>query len=62
MDVFGVPLDFVLFALLRQGWRGALGFAVMLAGIGWELTDKRGRALLGGAPPVAEEVLAPSGA
>jgi Na+/H+ antiporter NhaD/arsenite permease-like protein len=46
---------------LRHGWHVALayviGFAVMLAIVGWHPTDKRGRALLGDAPPVAEEVL-----
>jgi len=51
---------------LRHGWHVALayvlGFLVMLAVIGWQPTDKRGRALLGDAPPVAEEVIAPLGA
>jgi Na+/H+ antiporter NhaD/arsenite permease-like protein len=46
---------------LRHGWHVALayvlGFAVMLALVGWHPTDKRGRALLGESPPVAEEVL-----
>ncbi len=45
---------------LRGGWHVALayviGFAVMLAVVGWHPTDKRGRALLGDLPPVAEEV------
>jgi Na+/H+ antiporter NhaD/arsenite permease-like protein len=45
---------------VRHGWHVALayviGFAVMLAIVGWHPTDKRGRALLGDAPPVAEEV------
>ncbi len=45
---------------LRGGWHVALayviGFAVMLALVGWHPTDKRGRALLGDLPPVAEEV------
>ena len=45
---------------VRHGWHVALayviGFAVMLAITGWHPTDKRGRALLGDAPPVAEEV------
>jgi len=46
---------------VRHGWHVALayviGFAVMLAIVGWHPTDKHGRALLGDAPPVAEEVL-----
>jgi len=46
---------------LRHGWHVALayvlGFLVMLALTGWHPTDKRGRALVGDAPPVAEEVL-----
>jgi Na+/H+ antiporter NhaD/arsenite permease-like protein len=46
---------------LQHGWHVALayviGFAVMLALVGWHPTDKRGRALLGETPPVAEEVL-----
>jgi Na+/H+ antiporter NhaD/arsenite permease-like protein len=46
---------------IRHGWHVALayvlGFAVMLAITGWHPTDKRGRALLGDAPPVAEEVM-----
>jgi Na+/H+ antiporter NhaD/arsenite permease-like protein len=46
---------------VRHGWHVALayviGFAVMLAITGWQPTDKRGRALLGDAPPVAEEVM-----
>ena len=51
---------------VRHGWHVALayviGFAVMLALVGWHPTDKRGRALLGDAPPVAEEVAQPLGA
>ena len=50
---------------LRHGWHVALayviGFAVMLALAGWHPTDKRGRALVGDAPPIAEEI-APLGA
>ena len=46
---------------LRHGWHVALayvlGFMVMLAIVGWHPTDKRGRALLGDAPPVAEQIL-----
>jgi Na+/H+ antiporter NhaD/arsenite permease-like protein len=46
---------------VRHGWHVALayviGFAVMLALAGWHPTDKRGRALVGDALPVAEEVL-----
>jgi Na+/H+ antiporter NhaD/arsenite permease-like protein len=46
---------------VRHGWHVALayviGFAVMMALVGWHPTDKRGRALLGETPPVAEEVL-----
>jgi Na+/H+ antiporter NhaD/arsenite permease-like protein len=46
---------------VRHGWHVALayiiGFAVMLALAGWHPTDKRGRAMIGDAPPVAEEVL-----
>jgi Na+/H+ antiporter NhaD/arsenite permease-like protein len=46
---------------VRHGWHVALayviGFAVMLAITGWHPTDKRGRALLGETPPVAEEVM-----
>jgi Na+/H+ antiporter NhaD/arsenite permease-like protein len=46
---------------VRHGWHVALayviGFAVMLALVGWHPTDKRGRALIGDAPPVAEEVM-----
>jgi Na+/H+ antiporter NhaD/arsenite permease-like protein len=46
---------------LRHGWHVALayvlGFLVMLLVAGWDPTDKRGRALAGGAPPVAEEVM-----
>jgi Na+/H+ antiporter NhaD/arsenite permease-like protein len=45
---------------VRHGWHVALayviGFAVMLALVGWQPTDKRGRALVGDAP-VAEEVM-----
>jgi Na+/H+ antiporter NhaD/arsenite permease-like protein len=51
---------------LRHGWHVALayviGFLVMLAIVGWHPTDKRGAALLGDAPPVAEEVVYPLGA
>jgi hypothetical protein len=51
---------------LRQGWHVALayvlGFAVMMALVGWHPTDKRGRALLGESPPVAEDILVPLGA
>jgi hypothetical protein len=50
---------------IAGGWHVALayvlGFAVMMAVVGWHPTDKRGRALLGDAPPVAEETL-PHGA
>lgn len=50
---------------VRHGWHVALayviGFAVMLAIMGWHPTDKRGHALHGAGPAVAEEVL-PSGA
>jgi len=50
---------------LKGGWHVALayvlGFAVMLAIVGWKPTDKRGRALAD-APPVAEEVAVPLGA
>jgi Na+/H+ antiporter NhaD/arsenite permease-like protein len=50
---------------VRHGWHVALayvlGFAVMLALVGWHPTDKRGHALVGDALPVAEEVV-PSGA
>ena len=46
---------------VRHGWHVALayviGFAVMLAVAGWSPTDKRGRALVGDAPPIAEEVM-----
>jgi Na+/H+ antiporter NhaD/arsenite permease-like protein len=46
---------------LRHGWHVALayviGFAVMLAIAGWHPTDKRGRALVGDAPPVADQVM-----
>jgi Na+/H+ antiporter NhaD/arsenite permease-like protein len=46
---------------LAHGWHVALayvlGFLVMLAIMGWHPTDKRGRAMLGDAPPVAEEVM-----
>ena len=46
---------------VRHGWHVALayviGFAVMLAIMGWHPTDKRGQALHGEVPPVAEEVL-----
>ncbi|MGQ0655417.1 MAG: citrate transporter [Betaproteobacteria bacterium] len=46
---------------LAHGWHVALayviGFAVMLALVGWNPTDKRGRALLGDAPPAAEQVM-----
>jgi Na+/H+ antiporter NhaD/arsenite permease-like protein len=46
---------------LRHGWHVALAyvlsFMVMLALVGWHPTDKRGRALVVDAPPVAEEVL-----
>ena len=46
---------------IRHGWHVALayvlGFIVMLALVGWHPTDKRGRALIGDAPPVAEEVM-----
>jgi hypothetical protein len=46
---------------LRHGWHVALayvlGFLVMLLVAGWDPTDKRGRALAGDAPPVAEEVM-----
>lgn len=94
MSVFGVPVDFILFALtllgvalfqqrmlqvalaglaalgaksvgrwLAGGWHVALayvlGFIVMLAIVGWHPTDKRGRAQLGDAPPVAEEITLP---
>ncbi|HYD04884.1 MAG TPA: citrate transporter, partial [Reyranella sp.] len=45
---------------VRHGWHVALayviGFAVMLALVGWHPTDKRGKALYGEVPPVAEEV------
>jgi Na+/H+ antiporter NhaD/arsenite permease-like protein len=51
---------------LRHGWHVALayvlGFLVMLALTGWHPTDKRGRALVGDAPPVAEEFFVPLGA
>jgi Na+/H+ antiporter NhaD/arsenite permease-like protein len=44
---------------IRHGWHVALayvlGFIVMLALVGWHPTDKRGRALLGGAPTVVEQ-------
>ena len=47
---------------LRHGWHVTLayilGFMVMLALAGWHPTDKRGRALQGGVPPVAAEYLA----
>jgi Na+/H+ antiporter NhaD/arsenite permease-like protein len=50
---------------LRHGWHVALayvvGFAVMLAIVGWHPTDKRGRAIVGDAP-AAEEVFHPLGA
>jgi Na+/H+ antiporter NhaD/arsenite permease-like protein len=43
---------------VTQGWHVALayviGFMVMLALVGWHPTDKRGHALVGDAPPVAE--------
>ena len=46
---------------VRHGWHVALayvlGFIVMLALVGWHPTDKRGRALVGDGPPVAEEVI-----
>jgi Na+/H+ antiporter NhaD/arsenite permease-like protein len=46
---------------VRHGWHVALayvlGFIVMLALVGWHPTDKRGRALVGDGPPVAEEVM-----
>ncbi len=46
---------------LRHGWHVALayviGFIVMLALVGWHPTDKRGRALMGEAPPVAGKVV-----
>jgi Na+/H+ antiporter NhaD/arsenite permease-like protein len=46
---------------IRHGWHVALayvlGFAVIMALVGWQPTDKRGRALVGDGPPVAEEVL-----
>jgi Na+/H+ antiporter NhaD/arsenite permease-like protein len=51
---------------VSQGWHVAVayvaGFLVMLALVGWHPTDKRGRALIGDAQPVAEEVVAPLGA
>ena len=34
-----------------------IAFPAMFALIGWHPTDKRGRALLGDAPPVAEQVM-----
>ena len=47
---------------LKHGWHVTLayilGFIVMLALVGWHPTDKRGRALQGGVPPVAAEYLA----
>ena len=46
---------------LRHGWHVplayVLGFIVMLALVGWHPTDKRGQALVGDGPPVAEEVM-----
>jgi Na+/H+ antiporter NhaD/arsenite permease-like protein len=46
---------------LAGGWHVALayviGFLVMLALVGWHPTDKRGRALISDAPPVAEQVM-----
>jgi hypothetical protein len=43
---------------VTQGWHVALayviGFMVMMALVGWHPTDKRGHALVGDAPPVAE--------
>jgi Na+/H+ antiporter NhaD/arsenite permease-like protein len=51
---------------VSQGWHVAvayvLGFIVMLALVGWQPTDKRGRALVSDAPPVAEQVEHPLGA
>jgi Na+/H+ antiporter NhaD/arsenite permease-like protein len=45
---------------IAGGWHVAVayvaGFAVMMAVVGWYPTDKRGRALLGETPPVAEDV------
>jgi Na+/H+ antiporter NhaD/arsenite permease-like protein len=46
---------------IRHGWHVALayvlGFIVMLALVGWHPTDKRGKALAGDVPPVAEQVM-----
>ena len=46
---------------IANGWHVALayvlGFIVMLAIVGWQPTDKRGRALIGDGPPVAEQVM-----
>jgi Na+/H+ antiporter NhaD/arsenite permease-like protein len=46
---------------VRHGWHVALayvvGFLVFMLVAGWQPTDKRGQALIGDAPPVAEEVL-----
>jgi Na+/H+ antiporter NhaD/arsenite permease-like protein len=51
---------------IAHGWHVALayvlGFMVMLALVGWNPTDKRGRALIGDAPPVADEMVYPLGA
>jgi len=46
---------------LRHGWHVALayvaGFMVMLALVGWHPTDKRGQALIGDGPPMADQVM-----
>ena len=46
---------------VRHGWHVALayviGFMVMLALVGWHPTEKRGRTLMGEAPPVTVKAL-----